>query len=114
MKAASATCNRLSDRASPPWSGTAAGSGVLGGGEVAHRHNNEELVIALPPCAIVATADAAALVVLVVPYPTALDCEVGGVEELAITRLEVKEHGPELPLHFVVEHEGSGMSRRQR
>ncbi len=43
-------------------------------------------MIALPPRAVVATADAAALVVLVVPYPTALDREVGGVEELAVAR----------------------------
>ena len=71
-------------------------------------------MIALPPRAVVATADAAALVVLVVPYPTALDHEVGGVEELAVAQVEVKEHGPELPLHLVVEHKGSGISRRQR
>ena len=83
-------------------------------GEVAHRRDDEELVIALPPRAVVATSDAAALVVLVVPYPTALDHEVGDVEELAVARVEVKEHGPELPLHLVVEHEGSGISRRQR
>ena len=71
-------------------------------------------MIALPPHAVVATADAAALVVLVVPYPTALDHEVGGVEDLAVAQVEVKEHGSELPLHLVVEHEGSGISRRQR
>ncbi len=42
-------------------------------------------MITLPPCAAVSTADTAALVV-VVPYPTALDRKVGGVEELAVTR----------------------------
>ena len=92
------------------------GSGELGGGEAAHWRDDEELVIVLPPRAVVATADAAALVVAVFvgPYPTASDREVGGVEELAVERVEVEEHGPELPLHLVVEHEGSGISRRQR
>ena len=92
------------------------GSGGLGGGEAAHRRDDQELVIVLPPRAVVATADAAALVVAVFvgPYPTASDREVGGVEELAVERVEVEEHGPELPLHLVVEHEGSGISRRQR
>jgi len=30
---------------------------------------------------------------------------VGGVEELAVAGVQVEEHGPELPVHLVVEHE---------
>ena len=43
-------------------------------------------MIALPPRAVFATANATALIVVVVLYPTALDREVGGVEELAVAR----------------------------